>query len=79
MKCKECKFSNEKRVCYKTGEIEQAHDNDDTYCAYYEPISTGQDNKGHNNVLYQCHYNKACKCDMTEPCLGCEDFKPIKL
>ncbi len=38
MKCKECKFSNEKRVCYKTGEIEQAHDIDDTYCGVSNPF-----------------------------------------
>ncbi len=44
-----------------------------------EGIETGQDNKECNNVLYQCPYNKACKCDMTEPCLGCEDFKALKL
>lgn len=29
-----------------------------------------------DNKLYQCPYNKACKCDMAEPCLGCEEFKP---
>lgn len=26
--------------------------------------------------LYQCPYNKSCKCAMTDPCLGCEDFNP---
>lgn len=31
------------------------------------------------NKLYRCPYDAACKCDMTEPCLGCEDFKPEKL
>lgn len=26
--------------------------------------------------LHQCPYNKSCKCAMTDPCFGCEDFKP---
>lgn len=31
------------------------------------------------NELYQCPYEPACKCDMSDPCLGCEEFRPIKL
>lgn len=26
------------------------------------------------NRLYQCPYEKACKCSMDEPCLGCETW-----
>lgn len=27
--------------------------------------------------LYQCPYNLAAKCNMENPCKGCEDFKPM--
>ena len=27
-----------------------------------------------NEKLYQCPYEKACQCSMSEPCLGCEEF-----
>lgn len=26
------------------------------------------------NKLYQCPYELACKCDLLEPCLGCETW-----
>lgn len=26
------------------------------------------------NKLYQCPYERACKCDLSEPCLGCETW-----
>ena len=26
------------------------------------------------NILYQCPYNKACKCNLQDPCYGCVDW-----
>ena len=29
--------------------------------------------------LYQCPYEKQCKCDLQEPCCGCETFSETYL
>jgi len=31
------------------------------------------------STLYPCPYNRAAKCNMEKPCLGCEDFKPKRM
>ena len=28
------------------------------------------------SVMYQCPYDKSCKCSMEEPCKGCESWHP---
>ena len=37
-----------------------------------------QNKNASKKKLYQCPHSKAVMCSMTEPCLGCEDFKPTE-
>ena len=64
--CHACCFKTEKGDCSNT-DRDSLSRCAETNCIY---IKLG--------ILYQCPYNNAVKCMMNEPCLGCEDFKPIE-
>ena len=69
--CKTCGHQNEE-ICNTCPDISP-----DLCCGMYPVPDVG--NKVSQRELYQCPYDKATKCDLEDPCLGCETWAKTRV